>query len=79
MRLFVNVGARDRVTPADFVRTIAREASIPGRLIGAIDIHENFTFVEVPRDVGATVMEAMKNASIQGRSVNVEPARPMGH
>lgn len=79
VRLFANIGSRDRVTPADFVRTIAREAAIPGRLIGAIDIHENFTFVEVPRDVGASVLEAMKNASIQGRSVNVEPARPVGH
>lgn len=79
VRLFMNVGARHRVTPADFVRTIAREADIPGGLIGAIDIHEAFTFVEVPRDVGAQVMEAMRNASIQGRSVNVEPARPYGH
>lgn len=79
VRLFMNIGSRDRVTPADFVRTIAREAAIPGGLIGAIDIHENFTFVDVPRDVGAQVMGAMKHASILGRSVNVEPARPMGH
>jgi ATP-dependent RNA helicase DeaD len=79
VRLFMNVGHRDRVTPADFVRTIAREAEIPGSLIGAIDIHDAFTFVEVPRDVGSAVMEAMKQASIQGRSVNVEPARPSGH
>jgi ATP-dependent RNA helicase DeaD len=76
VRLFMNIGHRDRVRPADFVRTIAQEADIPGSLVGAIDIHDAFTFVEVPRDVGAAVMAAMKNASIQGRSVNVEPARP---
>lgn len=79
VRLFMNVGASHRVSPADFVRTIAREAEIPGSLIGAIDIHDQFTFVEVPRDVGATVMEAMKQASIQGRRVSVEPAKPRGH
>ena len=79
VRLFMNIGSRNRVTPADFVRTIAREANIPGGMIGAIDIHEDFTFVEVPRDVGATVMDAMKTASIQGRSINVEPAKPFGH
>ena len=41
-RLFVNIGARQQVTPADFVRNIAREADIPGSLIGAIDIHDDF-------------------------------------
>jgi len=79
VRLFMNIGSRDNVRPADFVRTIAREADIPGSLIGAIDIHEGFTFVEVPREVGATVLQAMKNSSIQGRSVHAEPARPVGH
>jgi len=76
VRLFMNIGSRHRVTPAHFVRTIASEADISGGLIGAIDIHENFTFVEVPRDVAPTVLNAMKNASIQGRSVHAEPARP---
>jgi ATP-dependent RNA helicase DeaD len=79
VRLFMNIGARDRVRPADFVRTIAQEAAIPGSLIGAIDIHDEFTFVEVPRDVGNTVLAAMKNASIQGRTIHAEPARPAGH
>ncbi|HWI50729.1 MAG TPA: DEAD/DEAH box helicase [Symbiobacteriaceae bacterium] len=76
VRLFINIGARHRVTPAHFVRTIATEADISGGLIGAIDIHDDFTFVEVPRDVAHTVLGAMKNASIQGRSVHAEPARP---
>lgn len=79
VRLFMNIGASQRVTPADFVRTIAREAEIAGGLIGAIDIHDDFTFVEVPREVGSAVMAAMKHATIQGRRVNVEPARPYGH
>lgn len=76
VRFFVNIGSRDRATPADFVRTIARQAEIPGGLIGAIDIHESFTFVEVPRAVAQQVMEAMNNASIQGRNVHMEPAKP---
>lgn len=77
VRLFINIGARQRVTPADFVRTIAREADISGSLIGAIDIHDEFTFVEVPKEVGHVVLEAMEHASIQGRGVRAEPARPM--
>ncbi len=76
IRLFINIGSRQRVKPADFVRTIARQADISGGLIGAIDIHDDFTFVEVPREVGPEVLDAMRHASIQGRSVQVEPARP---
>ena len=64
------------MTPADFVRTIAREADIPGSLIGAIDIHDDFTFVEVPAEVGRTVLDALADVSIRGRSVQAEPARP---
>lgn len=79
VRLFVNIGAQQRVTPADFVRTIAREADISGSLIGAIDIHDDFTFVEVPKEVGRAVLGAMEHASIQGRSVRAEPARPVLH
>jgi ATP-dependent RNA helicase DeaD len=76
VRLFMNVGHNQQVRPADVVRTIAREADISGGLIGAIDIHENFTFVEVPREVGDTVLQAMQNATIQGHSVRMEPAKP---
>ena len=78
VRLFVNIGSSQRVTPADFVRTIAREADISGSLIGAIDIHDEFTFVEVPREVAHEVLEAMGHASIQGRGVRAEPAKPAG-
>jgi len=77
VRLFMNIGASQRVTPADFVRTIAREADISGSLIGAIDIHNDFTFVEVPKEVARDVLDAMQHASIQGRGVRTEPAKPL--
>lgn len=76
VRLFINIGSRQRVKPSDFVRTIARQSDISGRLIGAIDIHDDFTFVEVPREVGHEVLDAMRHASIQGHSIQIEPARP---
>ncbi|HLN60686.1 MAG TPA: DbpA RNA binding domain-containing protein, partial [Symbiobacteriaceae bacterium] len=76
VRLFMNLGHNHRVKPADVVRTIAREADISGALIGAIDIHDNFTFVEVPREVGTAVMSAMQNATMLGQRVRMEPARP---
>ena len=73
-RLFVNVGKKDRVKPGDILGAIAGESGMPGKLVGAIDLYDKYTFVEVPREYGAAVLEAMKNAKIKGRSVSVEPA-----
>jgi ATP-dependent RNA helicase DeaD len=47
-RLFLDAGRRSGVRPGDIVRVIASEGGVPGQLIGAVDIHDNFTFVEVP-------------------------------
>lgn len=74
-RLFVNIGHNMRVRPQDFVGAIANEANIPGRSIGAIDIHEAFSFVDVPSGDAERVMHVLNNASIKGRPVNVELAQ----
>ena len=73
-RLFVNIGHNFRIRPQDFVGAIANEANIPGRAIGAIDIHDTYSFVDVPSDAATRVIEAMNSASIKGRPVNVEVA-----
>ena len=41
---------------------------------GIPSMYDKYTFVEVPREYGKEVLEAMKNAKIKGRSVNMEPA-----
>jgi ATP-dependent RNA helicase DeaD len=78
VRLFINVGRAQRIGPADIVRTIAGESGIPGGVIGMIDIYDRFTFVEVPKEVAGKVLHAMERATINGRLVNVEPAKPRG-
>ena len=74
VRLFVNVGKKDRLKPSNILGMIAGESKIPGKVVGAIDMYDKYTFVEVPREYGRTVLEAMKNAKIKGRAVSVEPA-----
>lgn len=41
---------------------------------GAIDMFDKYTFVEVPREYGKEVLNAMKHAKIKGKAVNMEPA-----
>ena len=35
---------------------------------------DKYTFVEVPREYGREVIDAMKSAKIKGKNVNIEPA-----
>lgn len=74
VRLFVNIGKSQRIRPGDILGAVAGEAKIPGKLVGAIDMYDNYTFVEVPQEYGKDVLKAMKNVKIKGKSVNVEPA-----
>lgn len=74
VRLFINVGKKHKIRPGDMVGAIAGETGMPGRLIGSINVHEDYTFVEVPSEYAYQVLEAMKHAKIKGKSVNIEPA-----
>lgn len=76
LRLFLNVGREEQVRPADIVGAIANEAGVPGRAIGAIDIYDHFSFVEVPSHLGERVRKALNKTSIRGRRVEATVARP---
>jgi ATP-dependent RNA helicase DeaD len=78
VRLFLSVGRNQGVRPQDIVGAIANEAGIPGRAIGAIDIFDDYTFVDIPREFVDRVLAAMRGARIKGRPVNAEVARMDG-
>jgi ATP-dependent RNA helicase DeaD len=71
VRLFLSCGAQNGVRPADIVGAIANEAGISGRDIGAIDIHERFSFVEIPRRLQQQVLERMAGISLRGRRLQI--------
>lgn len=74
VRLFVNIGKKQKVKPGDILGAIAGESGMPGKLVGAIDMYDKYTFVEVPKEYGREVLSAMQNAKIKGKSINMEPA-----
>ncbi|HEX2644514.1 MAG TPA: helicase-related protein, partial [Thermoanaerobaculia bacterium] len=76
-RIFVGLGRQDGLRPADLVGSIANEAGIAGRSIGAIDILDHMAFVEVPAGEAANVVEALRRTKLRGRRVKVELARPV--
>jgi ATP-dependent RNA helicase DeaD len=79
VKLFVDAGRLDGIRPGDIVGAIAGESDIPGHVIGAIDIHAKFTFVDIPSEYVERVLERMKGAQIRQRTINVKlPGAPQG-
>lgn len=74
VRLFINIGKKQKTKPGDVLGAIANESGIAGSLVGSIDMYDSYTFVEVPREHAAEVLKAMKNVKIKGKVVAVEPA-----
>ncbi len=74
VRLFINAGSLDRIQPRHVIESIADNTSLPRNLIGAIDICEKFTFVDVPRPYAEEVMSSLKLNRLNGRRVNIEKA-----
>lgn len=74
VRLFINIGKKQHVKPGDILGAITGESGMPGKLVGAIDMYDKYTFVEVPREYGKEVLKAMSNSKIKGKSINIEPA-----
>ena len=75
VRLFINIGKKDKIKPSNILGAIAGESGMPGKLVGAIDMMDNYTFVDVPAIHAEIVLKAMiDNVQIKGRRVNMEKA-----
>jgi ATP-dependent RNA helicase DeaD len=70
-RLFVGIGRRAGLRPADLVGAIANEAGINARSIGAIELTDNFSLVEVPDETADAVIEALRGTTLRGKRVAV--------
>ena len=74
VRLFLNVGKKQKLKPGDILGAIAGESGLPGRVVGSIDMYDKYTFVDVPSKYYKQVIKSMKHAKIKGNRVNVEKA-----
>ncbi|MFF0383672.1 DEAD/DEAH box helicase [Streptomyces sp. NPDC004286] len=74
-RLFVGAGRSSGVRPQDLVGAIAGETRLSGRDIGAIEIADRFSLVEVPEEAADDVVSAMRGANVKGRRAQVRRER----
>jgi len=74
-RLFVGLGRRHGIRPQDLVGAIAGEAGLHGRDIGAIEIADRFSLVEVPEATAARVIDALRRTTLKGQKAVVRRER----
>ncbi len=74
VRLFIDVGRRHQISPGDIVGAIANEANIPGKAIGAIDVNDRFTLVDIPGELVEKVLEKMNRSKIRKLNMNIRRA-----
>ena len=74
-RLFVGLGRSAGIRPQDLVGAIAGESRLRGSDIGAIEIADRFSLVEVPDDATEEVIAALRASSIKGRKATVRKER----
>ncbi|WP_435822646.1 DEAD/DEAH box helicase [Microbispora bryophytorum] len=66
-RVFVGAGRSAGVRPQDIVGAITGETRVSGREIGAIEIADRFTLVEIPDGAVDEVVTALRHTTIKGR------------
>jgi ATP-dependent RNA helicase DeaD len=75
VRLFVGGGRRAGIRPGDLVGAITNEAGVPGSVVGAIQINDAFSLVDVQASVADDVGRALAGATIRGRRLQVRRDR----
>jgi ATP-dependent RNA helicase DeaD len=71
LRIYVGVGRLGGIRPGDLVGAIANEAHIPSSAIGAIEIADRFSLVEVPADEAERVIKALRGTTLRGKKIAV--------
>ncbi len=74
-RLYIGAGRAANVRAGDLVGAIVNEAGVDARAIGAIQITDRFSLVEVPADIADSIIETLRATTIKGKRVPVRRDR----
>ena len=76
VRLFVNVGAKQKVRAKDFVAMVTKKSDIPARAIGDIEVTKKATFMNVDKAYAGQIMRKLNSKLINGKPIRAEKATP---
>jgi len=67
--LSLNVGRQHLITPGAIVGKVAGVTRLPAEVVGAIDIHEQHTLVDVQEDLARMILKKLKGIPLNGQSL----------
>ncbi|NJL17837.1 MAG: DEAD/DEAH box helicase [Nitrospira sp.] len=70
-RVYIGAGREVGIRPGDLVGAIANEAKVRSNIIGAIEIEDRFSIVDVPESMASGIIEILSRVRIKGRKVPV--------
>ncbi len=70
-RYRIAVGHKHDVQPGNIVGAIAGEAGLDGEHIGHIDIHDDFSFVDLPLGMPKDIFQDLKKTWVCGQKLNI--------
>ncbi|HQX25668.1 MAG TPA: DEAD/DEAH box helicase [Pseudomonadota bacterium] len=71
----VEVGHSHGVKPGNLVGAIANEAALDSQHIGRIDIHDDYSLVDLPRDLPAESLQHLHKVWVAGQRLRIAPAQ----
>jgi ATP-dependent RNA helicase DeaD len=74
-RLYIGAGRVNNIRAGDLVGAIVNEAGVDARAIGAIQITDRFSLVEVPLEIADSIIETLRATTIKGKRVPVRRDR----
>ena len=74
--VFLNVGRKQLVTPADIVGKIAGVTRLPATVVGAIDIHQRHTLADVAAKEAEFIVKKLAGIKLKGIALEPSLAAP---
>ncbi|KHD37061.1 RNA helicase [Clostridium acetobutylicum] len=74
-KIYLSAGKKKKIRPGDIAGTISSIDGVSPEDIGIIDIHDNFSYVEILSGKGDIVLNAIEDKTIKGKKVRAEKAQ----
>ncbi len=68
----ISIGRRDRITPNHILGAAAGETGLPGKVFGAINIQDNYSVIDVPKEHKKRVVQKLNKSKINGKIISAE-------
>ena len=70
-RYRIEVGHNHEVMPGNIVGAIANEANIESKFIGRINIHDDYSLVDLPADMPKEMLSELKDVWVSGKQLKI--------